>query len=102
MISKIADILREVIPNFKSVELIYTEHYIGYEDNPDKKNHLLLIRNGDFCFAGHDIPFELDTLEITNALEKELPVKVDFDKTLTIQDGNTYKFYIVINEDVAV
>ena len=49
--------------------------------------------------CGYERDFELDTQVITEDLEKQLPIKVDYDNIITIQDGNTYKFYIEIKEE---
>lgn len=92
---QIYDVLKEVLPEMEGVEIIYTNHYtsLGY----DEKHHLLMIRDGMYCYQGCERDFDLDTLEITKALEKQLPVKVDYADIITIQDGKTYKFYIEIS-----
>ena len=95
---KIYDLLEELLHDMEGVEIIYTNHYLT-DKGFDSKNHLLMIRDAYYCFCGHERTFELDTSEIVNALEKALPVNVEFDKTLTIKDGKTYKFYITFEED---
>ena len=44
-----------------------------------EKNHLLMIRDANYCMCGYERDFELDTQVITEALEKQLPIKVDYD-----------------------
>lgn len=97
MITKIGDILREIIPEFENIEIIYGEHYtpLGY----DEKNHMLLIRNCVYCYEGYPVDLEIDLLNVQKTLEKELPLKVEFDKTLMFDDGLTYKFYITLTGD---
>lgn len=94
---RIYEILKETIPN-DGVEMIYTNHYLfdGAVKGYDEKHHLLMIRDGMYCYQGCERDFDLDTVEITKALEKQLPVKVDCDDIITIQGGKTYKFYIEI------
>lgn len=97
----IYEILKETIPDAAGVEMIYTNHYlfdgpVKEYDGYDEKHHLLMIRDGMYCYQGCERDFDLDTLEITKALEKQLPVKVDCDDIITIQNGKTYKFYIEI------
>lgn len=94
---KIYEILMEIIP-FDGVEIIYTKHYClnGATEGYDEKNHLLMIRDANYCMCGYERDFELDAQVIIEALEKQLPIKVDYDNIITIQDGKTYKFYIEI------
>lgn len=97
MITKIGDILREIIPNFEDIEIVYGEHYLhtGY----DSKNHMLLIRNCMYCYNGCEVEFDLDTVKVTKALEEKLPLKVEFDKEIIFDKGQTYKFYITLKEE---
>ena len=97
MITKIGDILREIIPEFENIEIIYGEHYT-YHGHAEK-THMLLIRNCLICYEGGPVDFKLDCLNVQRALEKELPLKVEFDKTLMFDDGLTYKFYITLTGD---
>lgn len=94
---EIYEILKETIPD-EGVEMIYTNHYLldGPVKGYDEKHHLLMIRDAMYCYQGCERDFDLDTLEITKALEKQLPVKADCDDIITIQNGKTYKFYIEI------
>ena len=94
MIKEIGEILKEIIPDFENLEIVYGEHYthMGY----DEKNHMLLIRNCIYCYEGCPVDFEIDLLKVQRALEKELPLKVEFDKSLMFDGGLTYKFYITL------
>lgn len=98
MITKIGDLLKEIIPNFDELEIIYTEHYISHTGY-DKTNHLLMIRNCMYCYEGCIMPFDLDTSKVISTLEEELPVEVEFDKIITIDKGTTYKFYMRLTEE---
>lgn len=97
MITEISEILKEIIPDFENLEIIYGEHYthLGY----DEKNHMLLIRNCINCYEECPIDFEIDLLKIQETLEKQLPLKIEFDKTLMFDGGLTYKFYITIKKE---
>ena len=102
MITKIGDILRRIIPEyFENIEVIYGEHYL--HTGHDETNHMLLIRDCLQCCEEYKPDFDLDTLKVCDALEKELPLKVVFDKILTFEGGKTYKFYITrrgVKDDV--
>ena len=97
MITRIGEILKEIIPDFVNLEIIYGEHYL--HDGYDEKNHMLLIRNCIYCYEGCPVEFEIDLLKIQETLEKELPLTVKFDKSLMFDDGLTYKFYLTINDE---
>lgn len=97
MITKIGNILKESIPDFENLEVIYTNHYL--HDGYDKLHHTLMIRSCVYCYDGCPVDFDLDTLKVTRVLENELPLKVEFDKQTTFEQGVTYKFYITIKEE---
>ena len=97
MITRISKVLEEVIPQFDETELIYTEHSVRGEYG--QINHLLLIRHAMTCHYGCELEYYLDPEEVKNELEKELPVKVTFDRIVTIEGGKTYRFYIIKKEE---
>lgn len=97
MITRIGEILKEIIPDFENLEIIYGEHYL--HDGYDEQNHMLLIRNCIYCYEGRPVEFDLDTVKVTKALEEKLPLKVTFDKQMLFDGGNTYKFYLTIKEE---
>ena len=97
MITSISKVLEDIIPQFDETELIYTEHSVCGEYDPI--NHLLLIRHAMVCFHGCELEFEVDPEEVKKELEKRLPVEVTFDRIISIEDGKTYRFYIVNKQE---
>ena len=52
-----------------------------------------------YCYNGCEVEFDLDTVKVTKALEEKLPLKVEFDKEIIFDKGQTYKFYITLKEE---
>ena len=97
---RIYEVLQKTIPDMEGIEVIYTNHYIqgAGDDGYDEVNHLLLIRDGMYCYEGCKREFDLDIFKISQALEKELPINATFDRSLRIENGQTYRFYIEIKK----